>query len=238
MPSESLLNELYKTQVMDKTRRKIPFKDLVRSKENRRHIVVFTRHLFCPMCYAYVKALSHQLPPERLAKMDPPTKLVVIGCGDPVLIPKWTEQTECPYEVYADPSRQLYLKLGFAINTEANAVVPQYVQKHAQTPFQNILRCFGLVAATAKVNAGVVSQNGGEMIWIDGQLRFIHRMKNSTDHTETFELVRLLKRQGQEMGRRTPSIRSTANDEGTSSKRSSWARYIGKRLSLISDKGD
>ncbi|KAF4554867.1 Hypothetical protein D9617_3g019360 [Elsinoe fawcettii] len=237
MPSEALLNELYKVQVMDKTRRKVPFKDLVRSKDNRRHVVVFVRHFFCGMCYSYVKALAHQLPPERLAKLNPSTKLVVVGCGDPVLIPKWLEQTDCPYEVYADPSRQLYTKLGFAINTDANPVPPQYVQKYAESFMKNLWRSLGLAAKTAKVSGGVITQNGGEMIWIDGQLRFIHRMKNSTDHTETFELLRLLKRQGQEMGRRTPSIRSVV-DDGTASKRSSWAKFIGKRLSMISDRGN
>lgn len=192
------------------------------------------------MCYSYVKALAHQMPPERLAKLSPPTTLTIVGCGDPILIPKWLEQTDCPFEVYADPSRKLYTQLGFAINTDANEVVPQYVQKYAQSFTRNLWRSLGLAARTAKVSGGVITQNGGEMIWIDGELKFIHRMKNSTDHTETYELLRLLKRQGQEMGRRTPSIRSMNihDDGGTASKRSSWARYIGKRLSIISDKGN
>ncbi|PNS16643.1 hypothetical protein CAC42_4607 [Sphaceloma murrayae] len=241
MPSESLLNDLYKVQIMDKTRRKVPFKDLVRSKDHRRHVVVFVRHFFCGMCYSYVKALAHQMPPERLARLNPPTTLTIVGCGDPILIPKWLEQTDCPYEVYADPSRKLYNQLGFAINTEANAVPPQYVQKFAESFMKNLWRSIGLAASTAKISGGVITQNGGEMIWIDGQLQFIHRMKNSTDHTEVYEMLRLLKRQGQELGRRTPSIRSVAlggdDNSGTQSKRSSWARYIGKRLSIISDKG-
>lgn len=52
MPSDSLMSDLYKVQVMDKTRRKVPFKDLIKSKDHRRHIVVFVRHFFCGVSLA------------------------------------------------------------------------------------------------------------------------------------------------------------------------------------------
>lgn len=49
LPSTQELQALYKLNVMDRTRNKTPFLDLVQSSKNRRNIVVFIRHFFCPV---------------------------------------------------------------------------------------------------------------------------------------------------------------------------------------------
>ena len=40
--------------------------------------------------------------------------------------------------------------------------------------------------------AGKTSQNGGELIWVDGELRFLHRMPNTSSHLEVKDLETVL----------------------------------------------
>lgn len=49
LPSTQELQALYKLTIMDRTRNKTPFIDLVQSSGNRRNIVIFIRHFFCPV---------------------------------------------------------------------------------------------------------------------------------------------------------------------------------------------
>lgn len=49
LPSDAQLEALYKAELMDRTRVKTPFADLVRSNGNTRNIIVFIRHFFCPV---------------------------------------------------------------------------------------------------------------------------------------------------------------------------------------------
>lgn len=52
LPSVEQLQALYRLTVMDRTRNKTPFIDLVQSSRNRRKIVIFIRHFFCPVRYS------------------------------------------------------------------------------------------------------------------------------------------------------------------------------------------
>ncbi|KAG9659280.1 hypothetical protein KCU95_g11406, partial [Aureobasidium melanogenum] len=171
LPSTQELQALYKLNVMDRTRNKTPFLDLVQSSKNRRNIVVFIRHFFCPNCFGYVRALANELPPEKLEQMDPPTTLTIVGCGDPILIQNYIKMTDCPFEVYADPSRSTYAALGFSVNETAVPEAPKYVQKYSTTSiFKAILVSLGLAAKTKSIAAGKKSQNGGELIWVNGEI--------------------------------------------------------------------
>jgi hypothetical protein len=137
------------------------------------------------------------MPPEKLAQMDPPTTITIIGCGDPILIQNYMKMTNCPFDVYADPSRSTYAALGFSVNENAAPEVPEYVKKYSTTSIlKAIWISLGLAAKTKSVSAGKKSQNGGELIWFDGQLQYIHRMKHTNDHLEMDQLDYLLKNFG------------------------------------------
>ncbi|KEQ63501.1 uncharacterized protein M437DRAFT_46712 [Aureobasidium melanogenum CBS 110374] len=189
LPSTQELQALYKLTVMDRTRNKTPFIDLVQSSGNRRNIVIFIRHFFCPNCFGYVRALANELPPEKLEQMDPPTTLSIVGCGDPILIQNYMKMTDCPFDVYADPSRSTYAALGFSVNETAVPEVPKYVQKYSTTSiFKAILVSLGLATKTKSIASGKKSQNGGELIWVDGEIQYIHRMRHTNDHLEVDQL--------------------------------------------------
>lgn len=142
-----------------------------------------------------MRALAKELPPERLAQLTPPTSIKIIGCGDPVLIQNYIKMTDCPYEIYADPTRSLYKTLGFSVNLIANERVPTYVSRWSPPSlFKNIMISLGLAARSMTTNAGKTSQNGGELVWVDGVLEYTHRMKNTNDHLEIEQLMELMKR--------------------------------------------
>jgi hypothetical protein len=137
------------------------------------------------------------MPPEKLEQMDPPTTITIIGCGDPILIQNYMKMTDCPYDVYADPSRSTYSTLGMSVNETAAPEVPEYVKKYSTTSIlKAIWISLGLAAKTKSVSAGKKSQNGGELIWVDGELQYIHRMKHTNDHLEMDQLDYLLKNFG------------------------------------------
>lgn len=53
LPTDEELEALYKLNLMDRTRVKTPFADLVRSNGSQRNIIVFIRHFFCPVRILY-----------------------------------------------------------------------------------------------------------------------------------------------------------------------------------------
>lgn len=134
------------------------------------------------------------MPVAKLAAYDPTVRLIVIGCGDPVLIPNYVKMTDCPFEIYADPSRELYKRMDFTVNALPIEKKAKYIEKWSPPSLvKNILMSLGLAARARSKDAGKVTQNGGEVIWSNGELEYIHRMKHPGDHIETEDLDRLLK---------------------------------------------
>ena len=48
---------------------------------------------------------------------------------------------------------------------------------------------------TLLTDSGKKSQNGGELIWVDGEIKWARRMQNTRDHVEVEELERVLDEQ-------------------------------------------
>lgn len=240
LPSDDTLKDIAKVVLLDRNRNKVTFKELVNDASHRRTVVVFIRHFFCGMCYGYVRNLSADLMPGKLEAMPTPTRLVIIGCGDPILIPQYIKETDCPFEIYADTSRKLYTQLGFCVNGEANETPPTYVKKYSPPLWLNLLISGKMAAKTMKTSGGLINQNGGEMIWIDGKLKFIHRMRNTTDHVEVEELEQIMKTQDLELSEQADAMLDNADVMSRTSqdtKRSVRSRMSWRRpLSFIKER--
>ncbi|GAB7340432.1 hypothetical protein MBLNU457_6863t1 [Dothideomycetes sp. NU457] len=231
LPEEDVLNDIAKVTLLDKNRHKTTFGELTNDANYKRVIVIFIRHFFCGMCYGYVKNISADLMPGKLDAMATPTKLVIIGCGDPILIPQYVKETLCPFEIYSDTGRKLYQKLGFCVNGEANEEPPAYVRKYSPKLMKNLMVSGKMAAKTGKTSGGLINQNGGEMIYINGALKFIHRMRNTTDHVEVEELEQILESQDIEMAEEadaqladTDRRSNGADTKRSKTSRRSWSR--------------
>ena len=175
--------------------------------------------------------------PGKLEAMETPTRLVIVACGDPILIPQYIKETDCPFEIYADTGRKLYTMLGFCINGEANPEPPKYVKKYSPGLMLNLLISGKMAAKTMKASGGLINQNGGEMIWIDGKLKFIHRMRNTTDHVEVEELEQILLSQDLELAEQHEGLLDRADMISLGTKQSNRSRMSWRRpLSFIRER--
>ncbi|KAK2614190.1 hypothetical protein N8I77_001039 [Diaporthe amygdali] len=189
LPDLKTLGEAGDILIKDKEGKEITFKSLYTEKpENERQLIVFVRHFHCGSCKQYVEALVQDLPPEKLSKAK--IALTIIGCGDTVWIAPYAEETGCPFPIYADPSVQSYKMLGMMSNMWQGDTRPSYLKKSTLENFMT--STWNTLKSGHPWSSGAKAQNGGEWLFQGGQLKWCHRMRNSTDHTETEELKKVL----------------------------------------------
>jgi len=184
--SEETLASVSSFQVFDSKGQKQSFGEIYASTKS---VVIFIRHFFCGMCQAYVSQFSG-VPSDALTKAG--VKLVVIGCGDWQLIDNYKKVTGFTGDIFADPTRELYRKLG--MTTETLAGTPKGEQKRTYVggavsiALASIWR--GLHHPQHIGKQGNISQLGGEFVFGPGnQCTFAHLMKHTEDHVEVSELM-------------------------------------------------
>ncbi|XP_045879963.1 peroxiredoxin-like 2C isoform X3 [Meles meles] len=92
--------------VLDASGRQVPFGALFRE---RRAVVVFVRHFLCYICKEYVEDLA-KIPKSFLQEAD--VTLIVIGQSSYHHIEPFCKLTGYSHEIYVDPEREIYKKLG------------------------------------------------------------------------------------------------------------------------------
>ncbi|KAK6434052.1 hypothetical protein LTR95_009768 [Oleoguttula sp. CCFEE 5521] len=190
LPDTRTLEQASALELLDEKGSKVVFKDLYSPHE--RTLVVFIRHFFCGMCEDYVRALVADLPPSLLSQASPPTILLIIGCGEPPAIAGYKQRTGCPFEIYCDPSRALYSKLGMIQDLGLGETTPQYSKS---TIVGGTVKSMGnmLKAGLGVRHGGNYSQDGGEWVFEKGgELKWCRRMRNTRDHAEVTELKNVL----------------------------------------------
>lgn len=66
---------------------------------------------------------------------------------------------------------------------------PDYIRKSS---FGTVMAGVKNALSAPTASPGKKSQNGGEMIWVDGELKWVRRMKHTRDHVEVDELKKVL----------------------------------------------
>ncbi|XP_055283420.1 peroxiredoxin-like 2C isoform X3 [Moschus berezovskii] len=92
--------------VLDASGRPVPFGELFRE---RRAIVVFVRHFLCYICKEYVEDLA-KIPKSFLQEAN--VALIVIGQSSYHHIEPFCKLTGYSHEIYVDPEREIYKRLG------------------------------------------------------------------------------------------------------------------------------
>ena len=181
---DCLSSEVSSLSVFDQYGASHAFSSLYTAVDVQQTLFIFIRHFFCGSCKEYVCALS-QLSPS-------PIPLVIIGCGQPTLIERYAKDTNCPFPIYADPTRKLYDGLGMIRTLSLGEKKPDYIQSSF---LGNILKSAvsQFSAGTAMFQGGDIHQVGGEyLINREGKILWSHLMSNTRDHAEIDELQRLL----------------------------------------------
>lgn len=177
--------------VLDSKGQSRPFKELYSAQGVApRQLIIFIRHFFCGNCQEYLRTLSSSITPEELLRLPTPTFITVIGCGQPELIEQYAEISNCPFPIYADPTRKLYDYL-YMTRTWDLGKKPQYFQSNVlATSIQSIAQA--LKTGSKALKGGDFKQVGGEFMFEDGKCVWVHRMRNTRDHAEVSEVRRVL----------------------------------------------
>lgn len=167
LPSAETIRKLEDHTVLDADGKSHTFKSLYSGTNvARRVLVIFVRHFFCGNCQEYLRMLSASVTPEALLGLPVPTFIAVVGCGAPELINAYVAQTNCPYPVYADPTRRLYTELGM-VRTLAMGSRPAYMQNKtvAHTVMSGIVQGLKQVKSGLVLKMGDQRQVGGEFLF-------------------------------------------------------------------------
>ncbi|XP_017650360.2 peroxiredoxin-like 2C isoform X1 [Nannospalax galili] len=114
-PLEAAVAEL---PVLDVSGRRVAFGALFRE---RRAVVVFVRHFLCYVCKEYVEDLA-KIPKSFLQEAD--VTLIVIGQASYHHIEPFCKLTGYSHEIYVDPEREIYRRLGMKRGEEVSSSVP------------------------------------------------------------------------------------------------------------------
>jgi hypothetical protein len=207
IPTEKDLDRVGDLLVLDAQGQSRPFKELYTAPHGApRQLIIFIRHFFCGVsterptpstsanvsqnCQEYLRTISSSITPDSLLGLPTPTFITVIGCGRPELIPMYTETTNCPFPIYADPTRKLYDLLGMTRTLQLGSK-PEYMHTNMLVnSVQSIFQSLGTGKHALK--GGDMKQVGGEFLFENGECTWVHRMKATRDHSEVGELRNLL----------------------------------------------
>jgi len=188
-PTSEALTSLSQHPLLSSTGAPTPLSTILATAP--RTLLIFIRHFYCGSCQQYVARLSStpSLAPDSLsAHPKGTTKLIVVGCGDWSLMDQYKKDQNAPWEFYTDPTGEIYDKLGM-IKSLAIGEKPEYIKEPMiSTVFKSIV---GAVRQ-GPLKGGDFRRIGGEFLWIDGSLRWCHRMKTTQGHLEVAQVEQLL----------------------------------------------
>ncbi|KAK3901473.1 hypothetical protein C8A05DRAFT_16348 [Staphylotrichum tortipilum] len=183
LPTPATLRKIDDYLVLDRDGKSHTFRSLYTGAHKaRRVLVVFVRHFFCGPTPSPPSPQLPTLafPPALLLSLPIPTTIVVIGCGDPALIPMYASASaplpssraaqeegsgECPYPIFADPSTRLYDELGM-IRTLALGPRPAYTEQHILlSSATSIIQGLKTLHRGLAMKGGNSKQVGGEFLF-------------------------------------------------------------------------
>jgi AhpC/TSA antioxidant enzyme len=102
----------------------------------------------------------------------------------------YEKTTSCPFPIFADPSRKIYDLLGMT-STLKMGPKPEYIKSHT---FMDMVKSAAQLVGQGRdgMKGGDFKQVGGEFLFVDGNVEFVHRMRNTRDHSEISELRTVL----------------------------------------------
>lgn len=93
--------------------------------------------------------------------------------------------------MYCDPQRKIYEKLNMVSNIGMGNKAPEYIKSSLLSQVVGSITN-GLSTGARMFSGGNFSQDGGEWLFEDGDLKWCHKMSNTRDHAEISELEELL----------------------------------------------
>ncbi|XP_062273099.1 peroxiredoxin-like 2C [Scomber scombrus] len=163
-----------------------PFKKLY---QDRKSVIIFVRNFLCYSCTEYVEDLS-KIPKETL--QDSGINLVVIGQSAHHHIEPFCSLTLYPHEIFVDPERCIYQKLG--MKKEEKFTNSAHPSPHVKSGiFMGQMKSIWRAMTSPAFDfQGDMDQQGGAIIAGPGsQIHFSHFDMNRLDHMPINWLLQL-----------------------------------------------
>ncbi|KAJ8062432.1 hypothetical protein OCU04_008972 [Sclerotinia nivalis] len=166
IPSQEILKKIESMIVLDRDGKTRPFKSLYSGPNvARRVLIVFIRHFFCGNCQEFLRTLAASITEDSLLQLHTPTFIAVVGCGSPSLIPMYQEATNCPFPIYADPTKKLYDELGM-MRTLNLGTRPEYQRRSTLLGMaQSVVQSLKQIKGGKLFQGGDYQQVGGEFLF-------------------------------------------------------------------------
>lgn len=180
------LQEVENCLILDRRGVSVPFKALY---QDRKSVVIFLRNFLCYSCKEYVEDLS-KVPREVLEEAQ--IRLVVIGQSAHHHIEPFCILTGYPFEIYVDPERRIYQKLG--MKREEKYIETAHLSPHVKSGmFMGQLKSIWRAMTSPAFDfQGDLHQQGGAIIVGPGsEVHFCHFDMNRLDHMPINWLLQL-----------------------------------------------
>ncbi|GAA6223140.1 thioredoxin-like protein AAED1 [Lates japonicus] len=163
-----------------------PFKKLY---QDRKSVIIFVRNFLCYSCKEYVDDLS-KIPTEALEDAD--IRLIVIGQSAHHHIEPFCSLTGYPYEMYVDPERYIYQKLGMKREekfTDSANPSPHVKSGVFMGQMKSIWRA--MTSPLFDFQGDLHQQGGAIIVGPGSQVHFSHFDMNRLDHMPITWLMQL-----------------------------------------------
>ncbi|XP_023658580.1 peroxiredoxin-like 2C isoform X1 [Paramormyrops kingsleyae] len=162
------------------------FKDLYKDKKT---IIIFVRNFLCYACKEYVEDLA-KIPSSLLT--DAGVRLVLIGQSSHAHIQSFCSLTEYRHEMYVDPERHIYKKLGMKRGESATHSASRSPHVKSSLLFGSARSIWRAMTSPAFDFQGDPHQQGGALIAGPGsEVHFAHFDMNRLDHMPINWLLQL-----------------------------------------------
>ncbi|KAI0955945.1 hypothetical protein AcV7_006479 [Taiwanofungus camphoratus] len=181
MPTREQLRQAASLVIIAQNGLRVPFGDLFR---DRRTIVCFIRHFWCPNCQDYMYSIARSVDPDALKRAG--VDLVIIGVGSPAMIKSYRQIFRLPFALYTDPTLRLHSALGMNKRTQdpgSETERGEYVRHGALGGLAMVVRNALRVGMPVWEKGGDVTQLGGEFV-LGPRLSctYAHRMRTTRSH--------------------------------------------------------
>lgn len=192
-PSADDLQSAANCTVLTETGMSVRFGDLFK---DRKTIVCFIRHFYCPSCQDYMASIS-RITPAQLDALG--LKLIVVGCGSWKMISGYRKSLPSkhahgfPFPIYSDPTRALYHHMGMNKTSMSPGKRGNYIQHSAGiNVYYSIKRTMPNVPLFAA--PGALGALGGEFVLGPGAktCSYTHRMKATREHAELADILKAI----------------------------------------------
>lgn len=108
--NKEVISDIYNFPVFSFEGKSSLFGKLVATRDSVLNVVViFIRHFFCSCDQDYIHSIALYLTPTVLSTLPiGPSRLIIVGCGDPSRILPYAAETSCKLLIFTDPTGRIY----------------------------------------------------------------------------------------------------------------------------------